>query len=112
MDDPALTAGPGSLARGLGITTALTGTSLIDGPIWIEDHGFAVDANSIKTSSRVGVDSTMRARTQRALIVFALSISRRPTCRHDIRASEFPATQSANGWYACVIGNAMIAGRS
>ena len=52
----ALLAGPGSLAQGLGITTELTGTSLIDGPIWIEDHGFDVDASSVMVGPRVGVD--------------------------------------------------------
>ncbi len=55
-EDRALLAGPGSLAQGLGITTALTGSSLVDGPIWIEDHGFAVDESSIAAGPRVGVD--------------------------------------------------------
>ncbi len=55
-EDRALLAGPGSLAQGLGITTALTGSSLVDGPIWIEDHGFAVDEGSITVGPRVGVD--------------------------------------------------------
>lgn len=52
----ALLAGPGSLAQGLGITTELTGTSLIDGPIWIEDHGFKIDRSSVMVGPRVGVD--------------------------------------------------------
>ena len=51
----ALLAGPGSLAQGLGITTQLTGTSLIDGPIWIEDHGFRVDEATVTVGPRVGV---------------------------------------------------------
>ena len=52
----ALLSGPGSLAQGLGITTELTGSSLIDGPIWIEDHGFSVDPASVTVGPRVGVD--------------------------------------------------------
>ena len=51
-----LLAGPGSLAQGLGITTELAGTSLIDGPIWIEDHGFSIDQESVMVAPRVGVD--------------------------------------------------------
>jgi len=52
----ALLAGPGSLAQGLGITTELTGTTLIDGPIWIEDHGISIDEASVMVGPRVGVD--------------------------------------------------------
>lgn len=55
-DDRALLAGPGSLAQGLGITTALTGTSLVDGPIWIEDRDYTVGEDSIIVGPRVGVD--------------------------------------------------------
>ena len=54
--DRALLAGPGSLARALGITTALTGSSLADGPIWIEDHGLSAEDARISVSPRVGVD--------------------------------------------------------
>lgn len=54
--DRALLAGPGSLARALGVTTALTGSSLADGPIWIEDRGLRVDDASISVGPRVGID--------------------------------------------------------
>ena len=54
--DKSLLAGPGSLARAMGITTHDTGCSLLDGPIWIEDHGIDVDDDSISVGPRVGVD--------------------------------------------------------
>ena len=54
--DDTLLAGPGSLARALGITTALTGSSLLDGPIRIEDHGLAMDDVRIIAGRRVGID--------------------------------------------------------
>ena len=54
--DRSLLAGPGSLAQALGITTALTGSSLLDGPIRIEDHGLRVDAAKISVGPRVGID--------------------------------------------------------
>ena len=54
--DSTLLAGPGSLARALGITTALTGSSLLDGPIRIEDHGLQVDDARVNVGSRVGID--------------------------------------------------------
>ena len=54
--DRALLAGPGSLARALGLTTELTGSSLLDGRIWIEDHGLCVDEARIDVGPRVGID--------------------------------------------------------
>ncbi len=54
--DSTLLAGPGSLARALGITTELTGSSLLDGPVWIEDHGLQIDAARISAGPRVGID--------------------------------------------------------
>lgn len=54
--DRTLLAGPGSLARALGITTALTGSSLLGGPVWIEDHGPHIDAAGIVVGPRVGID--------------------------------------------------------
>ena len=51
-----LLSGPGSLAKALGITTALTGTSLIGGVIRIESHGFRVAPSKINVGPRVGVD--------------------------------------------------------
>ena len=54
--DKKLLGGPGTLAQGLGITTALTATSLIDGPIWIEDRGLSVSDDAIVIGARVGID--------------------------------------------------------
>ena len=54
--DHTLLAGPGSLARAMGITTALTGSSLLHGPIWIEDHGLRIDDARISVGPRVGID--------------------------------------------------------
>ena len=54
--DKSLLSGPGSLAQGLGITTELSGTSLVDGSIWIEDHGVAVDPGELRALPRVGID--------------------------------------------------------
>lgn len=48
--------GPGRLAQGLGITTALTGTSLVDGCIWIEDHAIPVQSQDVSVGPRIGVD--------------------------------------------------------
>jgi DNA-3-methyladenine glycosylase len=55
-NDKILLAGPGSLARALGITTKATGESLLHGRIWIEDHGIVVDQARIGQGPRVGVD--------------------------------------------------------
>ncbi len=54
--DKTLLAGPGSLAQALGITTDLTGTSLLDNRIWIEDHNLIVDKEEIVAGSRIGID--------------------------------------------------------
>lgn len=48
--------GPGSLAKGMGITTALTGYDLQGDDVWIEDHGVRVPAAGIVAGPRVGVD--------------------------------------------------------
>lgn len=54
--DKTLLAGPGSLAKALGITTNHTGSSLMTGEIWIEDQGIEVDTGSVVVGPRVGVD--------------------------------------------------------
>lgn len=54
--DRTLLAGPGSLARALGITTRLSGTSLAGETVWIEDHGIDVPAAAVVPGPRVGVD--------------------------------------------------------
>ena len=54
--DKALLAGPGSLAKALGITTRASGESLLGGKIWIEDHGIVIDPTLVREGPRVGVD--------------------------------------------------------
>ncbi|HWM29304.1 MAG TPA: DNA-3-methyladenine glycosylase [Woeseiaceae bacterium] len=54
--DKSLLAGPGSLAKALGITTRASGESLLGGKIWIEDHGIVVDPTLVREGPRVGVD--------------------------------------------------------
>lgn len=56
VEDKRLLAGPGSLARGLGIHTRDTGVSLLETRIWIEDHDATVDTGTIRTGPRVGID--------------------------------------------------------
>ncbi len=48
--------GPGVLSQALGITTALTGVSLLDDQIWIEDHRYAVGSQDIAVGPRIGID--------------------------------------------------------
>ena len=54
--DRSLLAGPGSVARALGITTELTGSSLLDGPISILDRGLNMDEVGISAGPRVGIE--------------------------------------------------------
>ena len=54
--DKTLLAGPGSLARALGISTALTGESLLADRLWIEDQNISVPDASVTVGVRVGVD--------------------------------------------------------
>ena len=54
--DKTLLSGPGSLARGLGIRTELSGTSLSGESIWIEDHDIEIADHAIGVGPRIGVD--------------------------------------------------------
>lgn len=56
--DTTLTAGPGSLSKALGITTALTGQSLLGNTVWIEDAP-ALPGSQIVAGTRVGVAYAM-----------------------------------------------------
>ena len=48
--------GPGSLGQALGITTTLSGTSLLEDKIWIEDRKISVSPEKILSGPRVGID--------------------------------------------------------
>jgi len=54
--DKTLLGGPGATAQALGISTQLTGTSLLGDEIWIEDRGIRIDSPAISAGPRVGVD--------------------------------------------------------
>lgn len=49
-------AGPGVLSQALGITTELTGVSLLDNRIWIEDQQIAVKTKDVVVGPRIGID--------------------------------------------------------
>ncbi|MES2457732.1 MAG: DNA-3-methyladenine glycosylase [Bacteroidota bacterium] len=52
---PNLTAGPGALAKALGIDKALNAKDLLGDEIWIEDNGIYFSAEQLVSSPRVGV---------------------------------------------------------
>lgn len=52
---PKLTAGPGIMSEALGITTALTSSSLQGPSIWLEDRGISISKKDIVARTRVGV---------------------------------------------------------
>ncbi len=54
--DEKLLGGPGSLAKAMGITTSLSGASLQDDQVWIEDHRIDILPGNIIVSPRVGID--------------------------------------------------------
>lgn len=54
--ESSLLAGPGSLAQALGITSGLTGISLLGDQIWLEDQHILADAKAIVAGPRVGID--------------------------------------------------------
>jgi len=49
-----LSNGPGKLSQALGLHTSLSGTTLYEPPVWIEDSGVVVP--KIKSSQRIGVE--------------------------------------------------------
>ncbi len=49
-------AGPGTLSQALGIRTELTGTSLLEDHIWIEDQQITVRPEDITIGPRIGID--------------------------------------------------------
>jgi len=54
--EKSLLAGPGSLAKAMGITTALSGHSLLEKLIWIEDQQIVIDQSAVSSGPRIGVD--------------------------------------------------------
>ncbi|WP_431200562.1 DNA-3-methyladenine glycosylase [Mucilaginibacter sp. P25] len=52
---PTITAGPGSVARALGISRIINAFSLQGDTIWLEDRGLHFPDNQIKTGPRIGV---------------------------------------------------------
>ena len=54
--DKSFLAGPGSIAQALGITTGLTGTSLLGDKIWIEEHDLTEKPAKIEVGPRIGID--------------------------------------------------------
>ena len=53
---PRITAGPGALAKALGIDKNLNAKDLLGEEIWIEDKGIYINKTQIIASPRVGVD--------------------------------------------------------
>ena len=56
VGDTSLGRGPGNVSRALGITTALTGQSLLGSLIYIADDGYAYPPEDIIASAGIGVD--------------------------------------------------------
>ena len=53
---PTITAGPGSVAKALGISRQVNGISLQSDTLWIEDRGLTFNDTEIAAVPRVGVD--------------------------------------------------------
>lgn len=62
-EDSRLTKGPGALSVALGLTSALSGTSLFSSssPVWIEDRKLQIDSQLICSGPRIGVESAGEA---------------------------------------------------
>lgn len=62
VSDYRLTKGPGALSLAMGLTSELSGASLISSsPVWVEDHGISFSAQEICSGPRIGVESAGEA---------------------------------------------------
>jgi DNA-3-methyladenine glycosylase len=63
VNDSRLTKGPGALSVAMGLTSTLSGSSLISktSPVWIEDRGETFSRNEICSGPRIGVESAGEA---------------------------------------------------
>ncbi|RVU00949.1 DNA-3-methyladenine glycosylase [Mucilaginibacter limnophilus] len=52
---PTITAGPGSVAKALGISRKVNNYSLLSNAIWVEDRGVRFNDDDVKTGPRIGV---------------------------------------------------------
>lgn len=86
-----LLAGPGSLAQALGITTRMTGESLLNDRIWIEDRGLEFGQDQLQEGPRVGVDYA----EEDALRPYRFAI-RSPAVEHPARVATDPREQLEN----------------
>ncbi|MGO4710046.1 DNA-3-methyladenine glycosylase [Chryseobacterium sp. 2TAF14] len=53
---PAISSGPGSLTKALGINLSFNGQDLTQNRIWIEDQSINYNPSQISTSARIGID--------------------------------------------------------
>jgi len=62
-EDIRLTKGPGALSLSMGLTSDLSGTSLLStsSQVWIEDRGIQLSAHEICSGPRIGVESAGEA---------------------------------------------------
>ena len=51
-----LLSGPGKLSKAMGLHFSLTGISLLDDVVWIEDNGTVIPQKNILATPRIGVD--------------------------------------------------------
>ncbi|GAA4308938.1 DNA-3-methyladenine glycosylase [Mucilaginibacter gynuensis] len=53
---PNITAGPGSVAKAMGISRQINGVSMLSDTLWVEDRGLLFEDEQVKVCPRVGVD--------------------------------------------------------